>query len=264
VAEADFRIQQNLINDLYNMTEEKLSRYGPRLTQPSRLASSTTTSVPTPVHAPPPEIRVEPETTHLKESQSVNTYWHPVKSQPTVPPAPAFQSVEIRPSVSSGSSRRTVSSTSTSQAARAAPPLPQAKPSPVPMPAPEPTKPQGKPLSEIEQKARANALRRQTLRKPVCWLFKTGKSTDRSRVHPPFLHLRSSGTCEFGDKCGESHDTIPYLYCRAYNDTGVCTAPRCDLNHTLFDYEKMVRDASKTPTPRPTNPESAADGTHAL
>ena len=71
----------------------------------------------------------------------------------------------------------------------------------------------------------------------------------------------TAGTCMFGDQCGESHDTIPFMYCPAYNDTGLCTTPRCDKKHVLFDYEKMVRDASKTPKPRPIDPDSAVEGT---
>lgn len=158
------------------MTEERLLGSGHLLAQPTR----SKPSIPSPAHVSSPEPRVEPGATQLRESQKLYSHWSTIKSQPAVAPpiasASPVQLVEVRPPVSSDASRRAVPPAGTSQSTHSAPPA--VKTSQASLPAPEIVKTPERPLSEVEKKARENALRRQMLRKPVCWLFKTGGFTN--------------------------------------------------------------------------------------
>lgn len=57
--------------------------------------------------------------------------------------------------------------------------------------------------------------------------------------------MRGLGGCRFGSDCKESHDCIPYGFCKVYNDTGRCTAYNCRDKHELYNYNPSISELLK-------------------
>lgn len=165
VSEADFRIQQNMINDLFNISEEVL---GKSITQKQPDSSWFTTNhaeqaldTSKPVkecaeifkpqnmarETSPPDQGLTRNETQCEHSKKSGTHLQIPPARRSTLPVPSG------PLAATNSQPRP----ETSAAPKATPKLP----------------PRAQ-LSDIEQKARANALRRSQNKRPVCWLFKTG------------------------------------------------------------------------------------------
>lgn len=101
---------------------------------------------------------------------------------------------------------------------------------------------------ELVRKATLNYSRRQRLKKPGCFLLRSspGKKTECRDSTGFTPHNKHVDGCKFGDTCAESHDVIPYGYCRQFNDTGRCAVPDCKEKHRLYDFvptaEEWKRD----------------------
>jgi len=176
VAEADFRIQQNMINEVFYLTEDRLKSLGIDInTYSSSLKPSA------PAELQPREVLSTRNSSN--EERSAISQHSREESQPAAPivsksststaPIIVTESKRNQSSVLNGKS--CLKASSSAAAGNTAPSLPIA---------PETKK---EPLTPEQVKARANALRRSQLKKPVCWLFQEGKIQREYFVNAIFI-----------------------------------------------------------------------------
>jgi len=253
VAEADFRIQQNMINEVFYLTEDRLKSLGVDINalEPSLPAEFSSREV------------LSTRNTSNEERSAISQHSReesqpaaPIVSRTSTSTAPIIVTETKRNQSSVSNGKSCLKASSSAAASTTAPSL---------QVAPETKK---EPLTPEQVKARANALRRSQLKKPVCWPFQEGKIQKRilSQCNIYYLFGTCLGKCTSGAQCRESHDTVPFEFCRAYNDTGVCPnrderCPRyCGRKHLLFDYEQSMKDACEPLKHRQIDAASAEQG----